>query len=475
MEKVFKSGLIRNRNLEQLNQETVWDVLIIGGGSTGSAIALDSVSRGFKTLLVNSGDFASGSSGSSTKLIMTGPSCLKGLKEWKQLREDLEERKYLLANAPHLVKEKNFVIPCNKGSTLAFYYFTLLAGLAAGYGGYGMGRPLYLRPEEVIRKLPDVKAKELVGGVQFKAVQFDDARLNIALIKTAAKQGAVCLNYVSAKGLERDADGRIQSVFLEDQLTGQSLRANCKMIFNAAGEGADAVRQMAYAEAAPLTEVKKFTCMVMEARHFEGEYSMLTPKAKGEQRLFCAPWNRMAEVGVVEEKEGEDSGASVTRLIEKIKPFLEFSIDRNNVTASFSHTVVTPKKDFGRGQEGSNSLILTEFENMVTVVGGGWKNYRQRAEKAMTAAIDAGLVYKKPCSTMFMSIARNHHFDPEALDKGLADGKDVTAQVVEYAQYCLEHEFASCADDVLFRRLRIGQMSAAVTEKLRSEVEKVFA
>lgn len=76
---------------------------------------------------------------------------------------------------------------------------------------------------------------------------------------------------------------------------------------------------------------------------------------------------------------------------------------------------------------------------------------------------------------MFMSIARNHHFDPEALDKGLADGKDVTAQVVEYTQYCLEHEFASCADDVLFRRLRIGQMSAAVTEKLRSEVEKVFA
>ncbi|MFG6370199.1 MAG: FAD-dependent oxidoreductase [Turicimonas muris] len=134
MEKVFKSGLIRNRNLEQLNQETVWDVVIIGGGSTGSAIALDSVSRGFKTLLVNSGDFASGSSGSSTKLIMTGPSCLKGLKEWKQLREDLEERKYLLANAPHLVKEKNFVIPCYKGSTLAFYYFTLLAGLAAGYG-----------------------------------------------------------------------------------------------------------------------------------------------------------------------------------------------------------------------------------------------------------------------------------------------------------------------------------------------------
>ncbi|WP_281523862.1 FAD-dependent oxidoreductase [Turicimonas muris] len=475
MEKVFKSGLIRNRNLEQLNQETVWDVVIIGGGSTGSAIALDSVSRGFKTLLVNSGDFASGSSGSSTKLIMTGPSCLKGLKEWKQLREDLEERKYLLANAPHLVKEKNFVIPCYKGSTLAFYYFTLLAGLAAGYGGYGMGRPLYLRPEEVIRKLPDVKAKELVGGVQFKAVQFDDARLNIALIKTAAKQGAVCLNYVSAKGLERDADGRIQSVFLEDQLTGQSFRANCKMIFNAAGEGADTVRQMAYAEAAPLTEVKKFTCMVMEARHFEGEYGMLTPKAKGEQRLFCAPWNRMAEVGVVEEKEGEDSGAAVTRLIEKIKPFLEFSIDRNNVTASFSHTVVTPKKDFGRGQEGSNSLILTEFENMVTVVGGGWKNYRQRAEKAMTAAIDAGLVYKKSCSTMFMSIARNHHFDPEALDKGLADGKDVTAQVVEYAQYCLEHEFASCADDVLFRRLRIGQMSAAVTEKLRPEVEKVFA
>ena len=475
MEKVFKSGLIRNRNLEQLNQETVWDVVIIGGGSTGSAIALDSVSRGFKTLLVNSGDFSSGSSGSSTKLIMTGPSCLKGLKEWKQLREDLEERKYLLANAPHLVKERNFIIPCYKGSTLAFYYFSLLAGASAGYGGYGMGRPLYLRPEEVLRKLPDVKAKELVGGVQFKAIQFDDARLNIALIKTAEKQGAVCLNYVSAKELERDANGRIQSVSLEDQLTGQSFRVKCKMIFNAAGEGADAVRQMAYAEATPLTEVKKFTCMVMEAGHFEGEYGMLTPKAKGEQRLFCTPWNRMAEVGVVEEKEGEDSGTAVTRLIEKIKPFLEFSIDSNNVTASFSHTIVTPKKNFGRGHEGSNSLILTEFENMVTVVGGGWKNYRQRAEKAMTAAIDAGLVYNKPCSTMFMSIARNHHFDPEALDKGLADGKDVTAQVVEYAQYCLEHEFASCAEDVLFRRLRIGQMSAAVTEKLRQEVEKVFA
>ena len=103
------------------------------------------------------------------------------------------------------------------------------------------------------------KQKGLVGGVQFKVVQFDDARLNIALIKTAAETGCSLSELCFCKkSLKRDAGGRIQSISLEDQLTGQSFQAKVQNDFNAAGEGADGVRQMAYAEASPLTEVKKF-------------------------------------------------------------------------------------------------------------------------------------------------------------------------------------------------------------------------
>lgn len=474
MEQVLKSGLIRNRNLEQLGQESLWDVVIIGGGSTGSAIALDSVSRGFKTLLLNAGDFASGSSGSSSKFIMTGPTCLKGPKDWKQLRQELEERKYLLSNAPHLAKERSFIVPCYKGSTQAVYYASLLAGAAMGYGGFGMGRPVLLRAEEVIRKLPDVKAKNLIGGVQFKAVQFDDARLNLAIIKTAEKQGAVCLNYAAVKGVERGADGRIDALVFEDQVSRQIYKVNCRMVFNAAGTEVDSIRKMAYSEAQPLADIKKHLYMVIEARHFEGEYGMLTPKAKGMDKFFCVPWSRMAELGSVEVKKDESEESAVERLITGIKPFLEFPIDKTNVTAYFTQSAAVPRKSLGRGEAGDKYLLLTEFENMVTVVGDDWNGYRLRAEKAMTAAIDSGLVYKKPCSTMFMSICRESHFDPDALDKGLVDGKDVISQVVDYAKYCLEHEYASCADDVLFRRLRIGQMNSSLTEKIRHEVEKVF-
>ena len=474
MERVFKSGSIRNRNLEQLTQDISWDVVIIGGGATGAALALDSVSRGFKTLLVNADDFASGSSGSSPKIIMTGPACLKGIKDWKRLRKELEERKYLLANAPHLVKERNFIIPCYKASTIAFYYTSLLAGAAAGYGGFCMGRPRLLRPEEVIRKLPDVKAKGLAGGVQFTALQFDDARLNVALIKTAEKQGAVCLNYIDVKKLERNAEGRIQSLLLEDQVCGQLFTVKCKMVFNESGTSIDAIRKMAYADAEPLTELKNKTCVVIEGRHFEGEYGMLTPKAKGEERLFCVPWNHMVEIGIAADKNADEISAGEL-LIERIKAVLEFSIDMTHVTASFTSTEVCPKKNFGRGEGSGSEIILTEFENMVTVAGDDWSTYRLRAENAMNAAVEAGLVYKKPCSTMFMSILREQHFDPEALDKALADGKEVLNQVKEYAEYCLGHEFAVCAEDVLYRRLRIGQMNASITEKLRPEVEKIFS
>ena len=192
----------RESRLQQLEEDKVWDVLIIGGGATGAGIAVDAAARGFSTVLFDTQDFSEGTSSRSTKLIHGGVRYMKNPRDWKLVREAMIERKLLLGNAPHIVHPEPFILPCYENFEREYYMAGLCLYGAMAYGGYEVGKTEFLSAAETIRRLPGVKADGLKGGVQFWDAQFDDSRLNIALMKTAEARGALLLNYVPVVGFE---------------------------------------------------------------------------------------------------------------------------------------------------------------------------------------------------------------------------------------------------------------------------------
>src|SRR5450631_1745336 len=183
---------------------TIWDMIIIGGGATGVGVAIDAASRGYDVLLLEQSDFAKGTSSRSTKLVHGGVRYLEqgniGL-----VKEALKERGLLLKNAPHLVRNENFIIPNYSWLSGIFYSIGLsVYDLLAGKRSFGRSR--LISRSEVIRRIPNIRQKDLKSGVLYHDGQFDDARLAISLALTALEQGGTLLNYFRVISLNKEGN-----------------------------------------------------------------------------------------------------------------------------------------------------------------------------------------------------------------------------------------------------------------------------
>ena len=180
-----------------------WDIAVIGGGATGVGIAVDAAARGYSVCLLEQSDFGKGTSSRSTKLIHGGVRYLQQ-GNIALVMEALKERGILRQNAPHLVHDLAFVVPNYSWWEAPFYgigmkVYDMLAGR------YGFGRSQLLSKDEVLQRIPTLEQKGLRGGVLYYDGQFDDSRLLINLVATAAEQGATLLNYAPVTGFTRDA------------------------------------------------------------------------------------------------------------------------------------------------------------------------------------------------------------------------------------------------------------------------------
>src|ERR1700682_4511745 len=184
----------REELIKQISDpSTIWDLIVVGGGATGLGVAVDSASRGFKTLLLEQSDFAKGTSSRSTKLVHGGVRYL-AQGNIPLVIEALRERGILLNNAPHLVRNESFIIPNYNWWSGIFYSIGLsIYDLLAGKRSFGRSR--LISRNEVIRRIPNIQQEGLKAGVLYHDGQFDDARLAISLALTAIEQGAILLNY----------------------------------------------------------------------------------------------------------------------------------------------------------------------------------------------------------------------------------------------------------------------------------------
>ncbi|PKO42414.1 MAG: FAD-dependent oxidoreductase [Betaproteobacteria bacterium HGW-Betaproteobacteria-3] len=504
----------RDDLMARLAQDRIYDIAIIGGGATGLGVALDAVARGFSVVLVESDDFAKGTSSRATKLVHGGVRYLAqgnvGL-----VREALHERAMLLANAPHLAQPLPFVMPSYKFWETPFYgiglkMYDVLAGKA------GLGSTEFLGRDAVMRLLPNVQAAGLKGGVKYWDGQFDDARLALALARSAAARGAVVVNYCAATALLHDG-GRVTGLTCEDRESGRAYTLRARCVINAAGVWVDAFRQKD-GEAIgrpvrPMVAPSQGIHLVVDRAFLPADHALLVPKTADGRVLFAVPWLGKVILGTTDTprddlpREPAPLREEVEFILREAGRYLARGPQRSDVRSVWVglRPLVKPQGDDGDDTKGLSRehSVLISRSGLVTVTGGKWTTYRAMAEDVLDRCFAAGLLpaaaggatdhlrlvggdveaHGADRRQSLVPAAGLSSYGSEAAFLGTLAGADrplapgLTEAMVRFAA---RYEYARCVEDVLARRHRMLFLDAqlaietapAVAAVLESETGK---
>ncbi len=484
-----------NRNLESLKKEK-FDLLIIGGGINGAGIANLASRQGLRTVLLEKGDFASGTSGKSSKLAHGGIRYLEQF-QFHLVRESLRERYFHVREVPHLVRPIPFMIPVYDGDRrplwmmrAGVFLYDLLAGKMK------LGRHKNLSAAQVLEMEPSLKRGGLKGGVLYYDAQMDDARLCLENALQARLQGAVVENYVRVNSFIKE-NGKAAGVKACDVLNGagSEFEIRAKRIVAAAGPWANEIIKMDQREAPDRVRTTKGIHLVVP--HPVSANALLIPSSRDNRIFFVIPWNGNSLIGTTDTdyfsspdnvKADEED---IRYLIEETKRvFPGFTVNREDmITFAGLRPLVR--------HEGSPSNVSREHEifntasGVIFITGGKYTTYRVMAEQCLAriipvkkdgrhsiygggavigsaeaAARDFGLdpdivrslmeKYGSRYRDVLEIAARN----PSLKERICPHAPLVRAQIV----YAREKEMAETGDDVIFRRLGAGYNACLMKE-----------
>ncbi|MBA2675103.1 glycerol-3-phosphate dehydrogenase/oxidase [Ramlibacter sp.] len=487
--------------LTRLGEARTWDIAVVGGGATGLGVALDAAARGFSVVLLESHDFAKGTSSRATKLVHGGVRYLAqgdiGL-----VREALHERATLLRNAPHLAQPLAFVMPSYKFWETPFYgvglkMYDALAGRA------GLGATEFLSRNEVLGCLPAARAEGLKGGVKYWDGQFDDARL--ALARTAAREGALLVNYCGVTGLVHEG-GKVAGLQCKDAETGREFTLRARCVVNAAGVWVDALRaqdgEATGRPVKPMVAPSQGVHVVVDRHFLDSDHALMVPKTADGRVLFGVPWLGKVILGTTDTPRSD--------LPREPRPFreeLDFILresahylakapgvgDLRSIWVGL-RPLVKPVGDAGEQTKGLSRehTVLVSRGSLVTVTGGKWTTYRAIAEDVLEKCFEAGLLARAAAgvtanlllvgagpaggarANVAISAAPGAHLygSEAALLDGLPGarrqlGGGLTEAMVRFAA---RNEYARTAEDVLARRSRLLFLDARLAGALAAEV-----
>ena len=503
---------VRAELMAQLAESRHYDMAVVGGGATGLGVALDAAARGLRVVLIEAHDFAKGTSSRSTKLVHGGVRYL-AQGNISLVREALHERTLLLANAPHLAQPLPFVMPTYTWWDAPFYgiglkMYDLLAGRA------GLGRTELLSCDETQAQLPMVRAEGLKGGVKYWDGQFNDARMALALARTAAAHGALLVNYCRATRLIH-ANGRVAGVMCEDQLTGQAYAIACGCVVNAAGvwvdelrgQDGDAVGEVVGSKPQPIVAPSQGVHMVVDRDFLGGNSALMVPKTADGRVLFAVPWLGKVILGTTDTPrhdlalDPEPFPEEVEFILSESARYLRRAPTRVDVKSIWVglRPLVRPPEDQGNNTKGLSRehTILISRSGLVTVTGGKWTTYRAMAEDVLTQCTQRSLVKAtvrgltknlRLIGADLMKFEIKPLSEPEGLHSYGAEqpmvqhlpGSDhwLCAGLSEaMVRFAARYEYAIKVEDVLARRSRLlfldarlaGHMAGVVAEILRAE------
>ncbi len=476
-----------------------WNIIVVGGGATGLGVALDSASRGYSTLLLEQTDFAKGTSSRSTKLVHGGVRYL-AQGDIRLVYSALDERAILLKNATHLVKPQSFIIPCYS----QFSRFKYIIGLKLYdwlSGRFSFGSSRSLSKYEVVKMLPNIQQKELVGGVEYFDGQFDDARLAVNLAQTCVEKGGIVLNYYQVVGLLKHA-GKVSGVIAKDLESGKTTEFTADVVVNATGVFVDYILRMDEPGKLPLVRPSQGIHLVLPLTFLPGLSALMIPKTPDGRVLFAVPWHNHALVGTTDTPLNKTSlepkalEQEVQFVLDTLQRYVQKKPGRKDVLSVFAglRPLAAPQSDTSKTKEISrdHKLIVSE-SGLVTITGGKWTTYRKMAEETVNLAAQIGKLTMVDCKTKNISVhgsttqPQNGHFsvfgtDAQKIVQLIEEDKTLGAQLISHLPYTIaevvwvtRYEMARTVEDVLARRLRILFLDAAAAVAVAAKVARLMA
>jgi glycerol-3-phosphate dehydrogenase len=477
-----------------------WDIVVIGGGATGVGIAVDAASRGYDVLLLEQYDFGKGTSSRSTKLVHGGVRYLEQ-GNIALVMEALKERGLLRQNAPHLVSNLAFVVPNYDWWEAPFYGLGLkIYNVLAGK--YGFGSSEILTREETLARLPTIKTDGLRGGVVYYDGQFDDTRLLINLVATAAAQGATLVNYVRVVALSKGPDGFIDGVVAADQETGQQWTIGARVVVNATGAFSDSVRRLAEPNVSPLIAPSQGIHLVFHRSFLSADSAIMVPHTADGRVMFAIPWHGHTLVGTTDTPittptiEPRPLEEEIEFILETAGQYLLKPPTRDDVLSVFVGIRPLVKSGDGRltAALSRDHMIHFDASGLLTTTGGKWTTYRNMAEHAVDQAADFAGLAERPCVTRTLNV-HGFHSNAERFGPLRVYGSDaleiqdlmgatpsLAAPLHEQLPYtgaevvwATRHEMARTVEDVLARRTRALFLNARAAEAMAPEVARLMA
>ncbi|MDD2925355.1 glycerol-3-phosphate dehydrogenase/oxidase [Rhodoferax sp.] len=498
--------------LRRLAEPVPYDMVIVGGGATGLGVALDAAVRGLRVLLMDSHDFAKGTSSRATKLVHGGVRYL-AQGNISLVQEALRERTLLLNNAPYLAQPMPFVMPAYKWWETPFYgaglkMYDVLAGHA------GLGKTELLSRGETLAYLPTLREQGLKGGVKYWDGQFNDARLALVLARTAAAHGALLINYCRATELTY-AEGKVAGLCCEDQLTGQKYQVSSRCVVNATGVWVDELRQKDGA-AVPDSQGRQTQAivapsqgvhMVVEREFLGADVALIVPKTADGRVLFAVPWLGKVILGTTDTprqdlaREPRPFPEEIEFILNESARYLRRVPSRSDVKSVWVglRPLVKPPEDEGGNTKGLSRehTILVSRSGLVTVTGGKWTTYRAMAEDVIERCSQTGLIGQtRQGQTQALRLVgadegqaavRPIHEAPGWHSYGSEQNfiralpgatQELCPGLTEaMVRFAVRHEYALTVEDVLARRSRLlfldarlaGDLAPAVGRILREE------
>jgi len=496
----------RAQLLARLAEDKTYDLAIIGGGATGLGLALDAASRGYSVVLIDATDFAKGTSSRSTKLVHGGVRYL-AQGNVSLVYEALHERTILLHNAAHLAQPLAFVLPCYKFWELPFYGIGLLLYDALS-GRRSLGRTRFWGAQDTLKHVPNLHTDNLKGSIKYWDGQFDDARLALALARTAAQRGALLLNYCNALELTH-SNGQITGLLAQDQETQQtySIKANC--VVNASGVWVDALREKddaaAGAKSVDMVAPSQGVHVVVDREFLAGEHAIIVPHTSDGRVLFAVPWLGKVIIGTTDtprhdlSREPDPYAEELEFILRESARYLTRAptrADIKSIWVGLRPLVKPPKDEHGNTKTISREhTVLISKSKMVTVTGGKWTTYRAMAQDVLRHCIDANLLLERQaCVTANLPLVgaqtgrKVDHpmyeapslkaYGDEAADVTQLPGAEralgggLTEAMVRFA---VRHEYARTVEDVLARRSRLLFLDAKLAGSMAESIGAIIA
>ena len=384
--------------VERMGRE-IFDLAVIGGGITGAGIALDGISRGLSVALIEKGDFASGTSSRSSKLIHGGLRYLEHL-EFSLVREALRERATLTRLAPHLSEPLAFLVPLYKAGTpsplgnsrlklsVGLWLYDLLAGAE------NVGRHRWVNREEALRLAPRLQSNGLRGGFVYYDCLTNDSRLVIEVIKAAAQRGAAIANYAAARALTKEGP-RVSGVELKDRLAGETVALRAKAVVNAAGVWSDDVSRLDNAGSPRRLRPSKGIHIVMPSEKFDNQIAVLIPSLGESRFLFVIPWCGRTVIGTTDSDysgELDEPLAEETEVARVVRSaagsFPAAAISDNDVISTFAglRPLVSANGE-STSEVSRKEEIFESASGLITIIGGKLTTYRHMAERVVDLVV----------------------------------------------------------------------------------------